>query len=222
MYALSAGFTGKNSARIIPLLMLIIIPFLLSIGGLIVPEIYAASDAYSFGVIFYGLYAFRYNTRQHFKKIGYENGIIQYEITRRIFYILIPAVILLLAFISTMPTSEDLTSPENIVLGMWIFVFVAGFLRILAYHIRKEFEFYFAKAYIKVASDDENETKKAIYFMKGIKFYDRYLRRIFNLQINDINEIYNRFIFDSNIDNNEEIKLLSLAFENENDSQSQQ
>ena len=58
--------------------------------------------------------------------------------------------------------------------------------------------------------------------MKGIKFYDRYLRRIFNLQINDINEIYNRFIFDSNIDNNEEIKLLSLAFENENDSQSQQ
>lgn len=88
---------------------------------------------------------------------------------------------------------------------------------ILAYHIRKEFEFYFAKAYIKVASDDENETKKAKYFMKGIKFYDRYLRRNFNLQINDINEIYNRFIFDSNIDNNEKIKLLSLAFENEND-----
>lgn len=53
--------------------------------------------------------------------------------------------------------------------------------------------------------------------MKGIKFYDRYLRRNFNLQINDINEIYNRFIFDSNIDNNEKIKLLSLAFENEND-----
>jgi hypothetical protein len=110
-------------------------------------------------------------------ELGYENGIIQYEFTRMIFYLLIPIVILLLAFVSTMPTSED---PGYIVLGMWTFVFVAGFLRILAYNIRKEFEFYFAKAYIKVASDDDNETKKSKYFMKGIKFFDRYLRRIFN------------------------------------------
>jgi hypothetical protein len=177
MSVFSAYFTGKNLVRIIPLLILTIIPVSISIGGLIVPAIYFVSDPASFVAIFYGLYAFRYNTPQYFKKLGYENGIIQYEFTRMIFYLLIPIVILLLAFVSTMPTSED---PGYIVLGMWTFVFVAGFLRILAYHIRKEFEFYFAKAYIKVASDDDNETKKAKYFMKGIKFYDRYLRRIFN------------------------------------------
>ena len=53
--------------------------------------------------------------------------------------------------------------------------------------------------------------------MKGVKFYDRYLRRIFNLQVNDINEVYNKFIFDSNIDNKQVFESLSLAFENEND-----
>lgn len=53
--------------------------------------------------------------------------------------------------------------------------------------------------------------------MKGVKLYDRYLRRIFNLQLNDINQVYNRFIFDSNIDNKQVTDSLSLTFENEND-----
>lgn len=53
--------------------------------------------------------------------------------------------------------------------------------------------------------------------MKGVKLYDRYLRRIFNLQLNDINQVYNKFIFDSNIDNKQVTDSLSLTFENEND-----
>jgi hypothetical protein len=75
----------------------------------------------------------------------------------------------------------------------------------------------FAKAYIKVASDDKDETKKVSYSIKSVKIYDRYLRRILNLQINDINEIYNKIIFDSNNYKNEDIDSLSLTFENDND-----
>jgi hypothetical protein len=50
----------------------------------------------------------------------------------------------------------------------------------------------------------------------GIKFYDTYLRRNLNLQINDIKEIYSKYIIDSNIDRNNSIRSLSAAFESDN------
>jgi hypothetical protein len=207
----------KNSARIIPLLILIIIPFSLLIGTLFSRMIYSAADVYPFVVYAFGLYAFRYNTSQYFKKIGYQNGIIRYEYIKKITYLLVFVVIAasILAWIT--PYTEDPYSFVVLFLGESIMLLTGGFLWILAYHIRKEFEFHFAKAHIKVASNEENETTKAKYFMKGVKFYDKYLRRIFNLQINDINEVYNKFIFDSNMDNKQVFESLSLAFEKKND-----
>ena len=68
-----------------------------------------------------------------------------------------------------------------------------------------------------IASKEKDETKRAKYFIKGLKFYDRYLRRTINLQINNIKEIYSKVIIDSNIDPEKEINSLSLAFETDND-----
>ena len=42
--------------------------------------------------------------------------------------------------------------------------------------VRKEIPFRLAKAFFDRASNEKDETKKADYLIRGIKFYDKYLR----------------------------------------------
>jgi hypothetical protein len=101
--------------------------------------------------------------------------------------------------------------------GVWGFALMGGLIWIVILSRKENFEFYFARVFIVIASKEKDETKRAKNFIKGLKFYDRYLRRTLNLQINDIKEIYSKVIIDSNIDQEKEINSLSLAFETDND-----
>jgi hypothetical protein len=225
-------FTGKNSSKKLPFLILICIPLSLSIGlfisDIVSNEFYLAfffgGAAYLFVALVFGLYPLRYGTSIYFKKRGYEKGIVEFEFVRTIVYLLIPTLIVIGAFYII---DEDITFEDTlplhpfgdftIILSIVISSIIGGLLWIIIQSRKKEFGFYFGKAFIEIASKENDETKRANYFINGVKFYDKYLQRSLNLQINNIKEIYSKVIIDSNIDKKEVIDSLSLAFETDND-----
>ena len=98
-----------------------------------------------------------------------------------------------------------------------VYPVIGGVIWIVLHMSRKEFRFYFAKAFVGIASKEKEEAKKVKYVIEGIKFYNRYLRRNLNLQINDIKTIYSKLIIDPNVDKNKVIQSLSESFGNDKD-----
>ena len=238
-----AIFTGKELA----FLILIIIPLSITIVVFISPTFAFWGYSYYFMVaLSFGLSPLSYSMSKYFRKRGYEKGIVQFGFVKKIIYLLVPIIILLLALnilikpasVEETPPSVEETPPsveetlrswlfltrsfedylsQVTLAGVWGFALMGGLIWIVILSRKEDFEFYFARVFIVIASKEKNKTKKAKYFIKCLKFYDRYLRRTLNLQINDIKEIYSKVIIDSNIDQEKEINSLSLAFETDND-----
>lgn len=170
--------------------------------------------SYFYVALPFGLSPSSYSMSKYFKKRGYEKGIVEYGFIRKITYLLVPVVILLFAISTHIKTPNGIEViltvagfdvpvpylPQVILTGIWGFALMGGLIWIVILSRKEDFEFYFARVFIVIASKEKDETKRAKYFIKGLKFYDRYLRRTINLQINNIKEIYSKVIIDSNID----------------------
>jgi hypothetical protein len=67
--------------------------------------------------------------------------------------------------------------------------------------------------YFKLPYTKKEESKKAEYLVKGIRIYDKFLRRTLNLEINNSKKIYSKILSDHNINKNESMQLISESFE---------
>jgi hypothetical protein len=169
----------------------------------------------SFVTFIFSFIPINYNT---IKLRGIDNLIFEYKYVKIILYIEIP--LLVFATVIKAATFIELLSIDNntlillingLIVNLGISV-TAGIIYIILQAVRVDLRYYFAKACFEAIPTVELETRKANYLIKGIKFYDKYLRRTLNLQINDVKRIYSKILSDSNIDKNETMQLIVNNF----------
>jgi hypothetical protein len=93
---------------------------------------------------------------------------------------------------------------------------VGGLIRLLVQSRNRKFGYHFAKAYFQIGTNEEDNTKKMNYLIKGIKAYDKYLRRNLGVQI-DTKRIYSNIMCDPSIDQNKATNTFLESFDNEQD-----
>jgi hypothetical protein len=99
------------------------------------------------------------------------------------------------------------------IIGVTFFVVGSALLKIILLIARKEFRFYLAKVLFRVILKKEDEAEKIKYLVNTLNSYNKYVRRILGLEINDLNKIYSKILSDPDLDKNYWIKQLSIAFE---------
>jgi hypothetical protein len=96
------------------------------------------------------------------------------------------------------------------------FSVTGGIIWMVLVSARKELGYFFAKTLFQTSTHVKDESKKAEYFIKATKLYDKYLRRTLNLEINDAKRIYSKILSDSNLNENESFQLISNSFDSNN------
>jgi len=93
------------------------------------------------------------------------------------------------------------------------FSVTAGIIWMILVTARKELRYHFAKVLFQSATHEREGSKKAQYFVKAVKAYDKYLRGTLNLEINNTKKIHSKIIADPDSNKNESIRLISESFE---------
>ena len=93
------------------------------------------------------------------------------------------------------------------------FSVTAGIIWMILVAARKELGYYFAKLLFQTTIHEKEESKKAEYFVKGTRIYDKFLRRTLNLEINNSKKIYSKILSDPDLNKNESMQLISDSFE---------
>jgi hypothetical protein len=141
----------------------------------------------------------------YFKKRGDENAIIEIEYIKKIIYIAIPILIILVSIYSInsmdlskyntlkpmidymnkyfKPLMKDNFFVRATAISSAYVTFLLFFM--FEFFITKEFRFYFAHACIRLMVKQGDQIKKMHYLILGLNSYNRYLRRNLNLQFND-------------------------------------
>jgi len=171
-------------------------------------------------VILYPLFSVVYTTANEFKNIRYWNLLIDYEYTKKIIYVLFPFfVIYIISLVLNQPTfpfpADSLFAIPFLYFKIASLLAVtSALLKIALLLVNKNFGFYFAKASINLSSNKMNNKvdKTPQYFLKGLYFYNRYLKRILGLQINHPEDIWFSIMVKSE-DSNKEIDLVCQAFD---------
>ena len=82
-------------------------------------------------------------------------------------------------------------------------------------HSRKLFKLYLAKGCFRIVKKSSDEIDKAKYFMIGLIWYNKFLKHTFNLQINNIDTIFEMVFIKSPLDTHKTLLSISKSFENE-------
>jgi len=180
-------------------------------------------------LILYPIYPSVFSIEKFFIKKKFQNSpIIEYEILKKIIYVLFPLFIFAFIFIlgeTTMKTQNPLRIVINILsniippsifvisLGIVFFIVASALLKIIVLFANKESRFYFSKILFKQIANKDIEGDELKYLVKSLNSYNKYLRRSIGLQINDLKNIYSKIFSDPTIDKNYTVKKLSLAFE---------
>jgi len=171
-------------------------------------------------VILYPLFSVLYSAPNEFKNKRYWNLIIDYEYTKKIIYVLFPFfVIYIISLVLNQFTFPFPTDSLVAMLFLYFKIFstfavTSALLKIALLLANKNFGFYLAKASFNLSSKKVcSEVDKAPqYFLKGLSFYNRYLKRNLGFQINHPEDIWFNIMVKSE-DSNKEIDLVYQAFE---------
>jgi hypothetical protein len=192
-------------------------------GGYVILFSAAEVIYYSFFLL-YGINFFVYipyytkdKPERYFKKIGFAEAAIEYQFSKKLFLIAIALAISFFVFlililtlgIAVLGTTEVSSSPGEILqhqlpffIGLLLLecvlvsstaVAILG-IRLALQLARKDFNFYLARAYFKVGSQQEDIVGKIRYLILTIDTYNKFLERNMKLKINDIRDIYSRIV----------------------------
>ena len=145
-------------------------------------------------------------TEEFFSKEGYESVVLEYEFIKKfLFVIIISLTIVLIIHYSnffdqtnnlsntTLGFTEYWLSSEKVNLessvvylaSMLGYIAIAAFLRIITLNVKKEFQFYFAKACCKIISGKKEQVEKMKYLFLLLSSYNKYLQRNLKIDLND-------------------------------------
>ena len=89
-------------------------------------------------------------------------------------------------------------------------------IKLLIQHSRKLFKLYLARGCFRIVSNkSSDEIDKAKYFMRGLIWYNRFLKNTINLQINNIDKICENMLIKSSLDYNATLLSIAKSFEDE-------
>jgi hypothetical protein len=183
--------------------------------------------------IMLGIYApfpIIYSSEQYFKKYGYKNVITDYQRIKKILYISIPIFLSLLIifslrsdewmrnFILLIQYTINVTDLQSDLFRLQIILFFivsSAFLRLYIHIIKKDFRYYFAKACMIIAKEEDKEVDKGRFFMMGLQSYDLYLRRHLDLRIFTLDQIYDKVMTACKETKNNIINSISETFNND-------
>jgi hypothetical protein len=152
-------------------------------------------------LLFYPPYPTPLSIEDYFKERGYKNAVIEYEYVKLILYITVPLFIGLTAMPYFDPLIQQYYSISfrtyqgstfQVAQTVLLFVVLAGILKLVFAVFRKKFRLYFAKGCFEIALEKQDETAKMSYFIKGLEAYNSYLRRNFDVQVNDIKKFVSK------------------------------
>jgi hypothetical protein len=205
---------GILSTKILPLFVLVVIPIFVFIY-LRLEGVRTHVELLPLAIIclVYGFYPLKY--RDYFKKKGFGPAIIEYHLVKRILYIEIPLFIFFLAFYYTSFLVPSYLWPLS-----WLsfeiqaalqYSVMAGTLWLFCLTIKKDFRYYLTRAYVKTIPDNNDDVEKMNWLIMGLKAYNKYLLRIFRLQINTT-KLYSTLIIESKVHISDRVKLISESF----------
>jgi hypothetical protein len=208
------------TSRIITILLLLVLPSILFVMMITLFFIYflgAQVIFFSF-VLLYGINFFVYipyytrdKPEKYFKKIGFTEAAMEYQFSNKLFLIVIALSILFFVFIylvtelTVIPFAPSLAELPNYQLNLILIhlleltlvsstAVVILAIRFILQRARKDFNFYLARAYFKVSSQQEDIVGKIRYLILTIDTYNKFLERNLKLKINDIRDIYSRIV----------------------------
>lgn len=178
-------------------------------------------------LIVYPLYPLITSLNKHFSKRNPRIAIFEYDFIRKIAYALFPFFILSVAFIVVPRMIQEnplsiiiifLGDPVLIslffsIMGAILFIVGSALLRIILLNRTKDFNYYFANMIFKIIIEEKDNAERMRYLIRGLSSYNKYVRKILGLQINDIKKIYSKVISDPEMEICKLIRDLSMAFE---------
>lgn len=171
-------------------------------------------------------YPFPLSIKNYFKKRGYENAVVEYELVKEILYFAVPIFIVLTVVIPGLgyiTKNYELIDLNGLLLqpiyrfaqSYTLLIVFAGALKIVFILLRKDFELYYAKGCFKqiiTHKRDLNEVGVMDYLKKGLAAYNSYLKRNLNLQIKNLQDLVYRISVADQKEKNLKIKEISIAF----------
>lgn len=204
---------------LIPLIILVILP---SFG--IASEIYYLETRESYPsylryfeiiivIIFliYILLPAGLSTKTYFRIRGLETSIIEFEFLKKIIYVGLPLLIIVMVVFLQSYQPEDPNFSYALFSGL--ILIVGGTLsRVIINVSKKAFRFYYAKGCLALMSKEADETNKMNYLIMALNSYNKYLKRNLSLQITNIDNIYSKIITYSIDDKTEMIYSICSSF----------
>jgi hypothetical protein len=169
----------------------------------------------------YGLYPALYNHNKLFKK-NRSHTTEGYRFLVKILFVEIPLLVVftLLYYLFYYSDVEPFYTIDPTGLTLYainlpyflVYSVLGGLIWIASNKINKDFYFYLAKGSIESILE-KNEIAKVQFMLEGLKFYNRYLRRVIKLQIHNIEQIFSKLLSDSKIDKFGTMQSIYEAFE---------
>ena len=170
-------------------------------------------------------YPFPISFKLYFKERGYENAVVEYEISKKVLYVAVPALIILIVLTSPIVEAAIMNYGVNLTavaqdpnfrnaLNYLILVVFAGALKVMFVLLRRDFRLYYAKGCFKkiILQRNLNEVDIVNYVKKGLVAYNSYLRRNLNLQIRSLEDVVYKISVAEQKDRNIMIGQLSISF----------
>ncbi len=166
-----------------------------------------------------------YPCEKFFRKRGEENAVFEYQYIKKILYISIVVLIIIIISLyyinSRTQTNRELSEfsdkygPVTAVLYDIAFMLPAVpifiLVKLLLEHARKQFRFNFAKVCFKIIDETKSETDKAEHLILGLDWYNKFVKRVTKSGI-DVETIYSKIISHSQLSNNILLNIITDSF----------
>jgi hypothetical protein len=153
-------------------------------------------------------------SKRYFKSQSSENLVAEYEFLKKLMYVGIPLlVIVMIIFLRTFQP-ERLNFSYALFPGL-ILIVGGALLRIISNTAKKDFRYYYARGCFHLLSKRGDRAEKMSYLIMGINSYNKYLKRTIKLQISNINKIYSKILVDSLLDKKDFTSSISSEFQSD-------
>lgn len=221
-----------NSFKFRPIVFLIVFPFLYSFSFLALPALVWLNpenfDVYIrfipliflFISIEYSVIPVRRNVETFFNNHGLERSIHDFIFLKKLLYIIIPIMIFLIIitnlwFQSKVDFENYFFSAEyffnSLTVGVMI-ILLSTSSRLGIQLMKRGFRYQFSKICFSVCRKKDVEIEKIPLLILGVNSYNFHLKRHYKLEISEPGRILSKFISDSEEQQRNELKSISVAF----------
>jgi hypothetical protein len=204
---------------IIPLFILIILPFSLIFSEILYIETEAGYPIYlkyfEITVVTIIIIYILLSIYEKYWKKNEINLVKEFEFLKKLMYIGLPLlIIVMLAFINTNnPVNPNWSYP---LFSGLILIVSSTLSKIILSVLKRDFRFYYAKGCFSFLMKRKDDSEKMRYLVMGINSYNKYLKKNLKLQINNINNLHSKLISNFILHNSLFVDSLSKTFHTDN------